>query len=153
MIVFFDLGIKGAFSIFKNNKLIHKEKFDLGIKAKKSNKERILLFNYFLKEKFPNINEFKKIGTFEPFGTNRKTIMSISFLISILIIYFNKSSFFLLNEWSVWREATNYQKIPKRIEKKEATIIWAKNKFKLKKINDDEADSIMGGFFLNKYLN
>lgn len=149
MIVFFDIGKKGAVSIFKAKKLKKCFFYDLSKNKKMSAKAKMMAFEKFLIETFPHPDIYEKVGAFEPFGKNFKTVMNLSFLIALIIRHFYSSKVYLLNEWEIWRETLKNSKIPLRKEKKQMTIDWAKNKFKIQINTDDEADAILGAFYLS----
>ena len=153
MIIFFDIGQKGAVSFFEKKKFIKTINFALDKKKSKDIKTKILLFQNFLKKEFANLKNVNDVGCYRPLGTNRKTIMNLAMMTAILIVFFDKANFHLINEWNAWKTITKQQTIPVRKIKKMITIEWAKNQFKLDEINDDGADAILGGFFLSQRIN
>ena len=98
MQIFFDLGLKGAISIFDKQKFVKVIKYQLNNKAKKSCQEKILQFHHLVKNLFSQPSKIKKIGCHKPFGTNRNTIINLALMSCVLIIFFAQSEFVFINE-------------------------------------------------------
>lgn len=153
MIIFCDVGRKGAISCFEKNRLIWVNNFCLSKNTKQPIKEKLLTFEQFLKKQFTNQDKITDVGCFQPFGTNRKTIINLAMMTAILMWAFKNANFHFINEWTAWKIITQQQIIPTRAEKKILTIQWVKDAFAIPQVNDDEADAILGGYFLVQKLN
>ena len=152
MIIFFDVGQNGAISFFEKGKLSKFIKFQIATKPNYSIKKRLTNFQKLLKKEFVFQENITDVGCYQPFGTNRKTIIFLSMMIAVLVMFFINANFHFVNEWTAWKEITKNKTIPLRAIKKQTTIQWAEQKFKITEINDDQADAILGGFFLNKTI-
>lgn len=98
MIVFFDIGKKGAVSYFNQFKLIKISPFCITKKKQVPIKEKLINFEKLLKQQFDNQEEVTDIGCYQPFGTNRKTIINLAMMITVLILFFEKATFHFVHE-------------------------------------------------------
>lgn len=98
MIVFFDIGQKGAISYFEKNQLIRVNNFDLDKMKSRSVKQKLLLFKEMLTKNFQEPVKVSDVGCYQPFGTNRKTIINLAMMCAVLILFFQKAKFHLIHE-------------------------------------------------------
>ncbi len=153
MVIFFDIGNKGAISYFKAGVFYQVKQFIICKKSKFTIREKIHNWHRILKELFPNPDLILQIGCYKPFGNNRKIIAHLAMLIAIIMLHFKNHDLYLISEWNAWKTMLQTNKIPKRKIKKLLTIEWVNKNFKFKNsINDDEADAILGGMYLTRFF-
>lgn len=144
--VFFDLGKKGAVSWFQNGQFQKVIIYKLSAKTTRSVKLKLLEFQTFLQQNFPEKETITNVGCYQPFGINRKTIINLAMMAGVLVTFFHQSNFIFVNEWVALQNILNKNAIPRRTKKKQLTIQWVQKNFALNKINDDEADAVLGGY-------
>ena len=149
MLLFFDLGQSGAISMFVNGKYQRVEKFEITNGQKQKSWNKLRLWKQELGIRFPTVETIKTIGFFYPFGQNRRTIIALAMLIAVTILHFYAAKIHFVLEWEAWKTCLKVKQIPPRQEKKARTIAWVKKTFAFnQKLTDDEADAILGGWFL-----
>ena len=151
MLLFFDLGRKGAISYFVNFKFEKVENFEISKSARVNNLQKIRLWIKLLEKRFENPVLIKNVGFFYPFGKNRRTIVALTMLMTATILHFSNAKIHFVLEWEAWKFCLKRRQIPKRNEKKALTINWAKRYLKtIQQLTDDQADALLGGVFLLK---
>ncbi len=149
MLLFFDLGRKGAISYFGDAQFQKVEAFEISNRKQIDKIEKVFLWVKYLEKQFRKSDQIHDIGFFYPFGKNRRTIVALTMLMTSTILHFPRAKTHLILEWEAWKFCLQQKRIPMRKEKKALTISWAQKYLNsTQPLTDDQADAVLGGVFL-----